>query len=284
VAVIMSCYKRLPFTRLCLPTAMENAGLDADWIITDDGSQDGTAEFLLSLAQKNPRVRARVDGENRGIARRANEGAREALALGVDAVVNLDNDILAPYGWLRDLAAAFEQARAFDVGSAWVVNDRTIRKTLTEAGALGGAERRRWVPVGGCGGACEIVRRRVFEHGCWHGEDKPLWAYEDAAFHGSVQNAGFKIGIYLGVQVWHMQSFAWPDREYEAKKLAARHAYAAAAPDKFAASLAREEGKVFLNEVKETDATLRSSSLRSASEVPGPFACPDEPDGTRDGI
>ncbi len=222
VCIAVSCYKRPMLTKWCVPASIETAGMEAEWRLVDDGSADETADILKGC--EAPNVDVTLWTINRGHYVRRNEGFEWGLKQGADVVVNLDNDMLTPNNWLRDFVAAFEPTE-FGVGTAWVINDKTLRQMIVDkvGKPLAEVPSGEWIDIGGCGGACIAHKRAVLEAGCRYVEGHPLFCYGDANFNGIVRNAGFKIGLYTGVQVYHVQPMVWADRDYERDKLARRH-------------------------------------------------------------
>lgn len=84
------CYneaKHLPAMLRTLPRQVD--GVDqVQWLVVDDGSEDGTAE--LALAEGADYVV--VHSQNRGLARAFQTGVDTALRLGADIIVNTDAD------------------------------------------------------------------------------------------------------------------------------------------------------------------------------------------------
>lgn len=242
VAVVCNCYRRLGFTRHCVPAAIASSGLpDAHWLLADDGSPDATGEFLLHLASKT--VEVRVHAENKGHYVRRNEGFDWGLSLGADVVVLLDNDILTPQNWLRDLATAFLPSQ-FGIGTAWVCNDTTLCRMV--GGAYGKplheVPPNVWVDTQGCGGACIAHKRKMLETGLRYTESFPLFCHGDAEFNGRCRNAGWKVGLYTGVQVYHLQPIVWADADYEQDKLKRRHIHRFGDNDGWKANVERHQG------------------------------------------
>jgi glycosyltransferase involved in cell wall biosynthesis len=94
VSVIITTYNRLPKLKMAL--ASVNAQLNADFeiIIVDDGSTDGTKEFLQSLSQ--PNLKFHIKRYNRGLANSRNIGVEMATR---KLVAFLDDDDI----WLDPL-------------------------------------------------------------------------------------------------------------------------------------------------------------------------------------
>ncbi len=102
IAVLTLTRDRLDYTRHCFATLEENAGCDYDHYVLDQGSQDGTVEWLTN---ETDCVVAAVS-ENIGINRGLNLLIDTALRRDVyDVIVKFDNDceLMTP-NTLRDLA------------------------------------------------------------------------------------------------------------------------------------------------------------------------------------
>lgn len=106
--VVSRCFRSL------LPTLLERD--DVDWLILDNGSTDGTAEWLLKLAKRYPRVRVILSAVNLGVG-----GGRQRLfdeATG-DVIVSLDSDVEAVRAdWLEQLTAPLADPSVGVVGCA----------------------------------------------------------------------------------------------------------------------------------------------------------------------
>ena len=115
VSFIVPLYNCLPLTqamvaslRASLPT-----GLEHEIVLVDDGSTDGTREWLAGLATP---FRVALNEQNLGYGGANNRGA--ALARG-EFLVLLNNDLLLPPRWLEPMLAAHRRlgARAGLIGN-----------------------------------------------------------------------------------------------------------------------------------------------------------------------
>ncbi|HEX6460178.1 MAG TPA: glycosyltransferase family 2 protein [Thermoleophilaceae bacterium] len=112
-SVIVVTRDNLPFLRLCLESALEATGAPFELIVVDNGSSDGTAEYLARLAELNPAVRLIANASNRGFAAANNQAAALASA---DVLVLLNDDTAVTHGWLERLTAQLEGPRVGMVG------------------------------------------------------------------------------------------------------------------------------------------------------------------------
>ena len=102
-SIVIVTHDNLLFTRMCLESVLACTEYpDYELIVVDNGSRDGTPEYLHELAAANPHVRLVLNPDNAGFARACNQGL--ALARG-DVLVLLNDDTLVPPGWLPRLIA-----------------------------------------------------------------------------------------------------------------------------------------------------------------------------------
>ena len=83
-------WNRLELTRLCLSSLLQLTPPGYSLTVVDNGSTDGTQEYLLSLASAHPHVRLHLLRRNMGVAVASNlawDDADEA-----DYYVKLDNE------------------------------------------------------------------------------------------------------------------------------------------------------------------------------------------------
>jgi GT2 family glycosyltransferase len=118
-SVVVVTHDNLLFSRMSLESVIACTEYpNHEVIVVDNGSRDGTVEWLHDLAAANPRVRLVLNPANGGFARACNQGL--ALARG-DVLVLLNDDTLVPPGWLPRLARPLEDS---DVGLVGAVTNR----------------------------------------------------------------------------------------------------------------------------------------------------------------
>ena len=95
----------------CLAALAEQEDPGVPWsvLVCDNGSRDGTAEWVRS---RHPRVRLLESPVNLGFCAANNRLARMAAEQGADAVAFLNNDTRPERGWLRGLHQALAAAPA----------------------------------------------------------------------------------------------------------------------------------------------------------------------------
>jgi glycosyltransferase involved in cell wall biosynthesis len=173
-----------------------------EWRILDNGSTDGTAEWLMKFAAQYDNVHVALCADNTGIA-----GGRQLLfeqALG-DIIVSMDSDVEARWaGWLDRLIAPLDDPQVGLCGPAghW----------LTEGW--------RWydpVPNGYQGecdtvsGYCQVFRRNVLD--CGVEMDmfyNPYW-HEDTDLAMQIKSLGYRVECVGDVGLTHIYAGSGDD-------------------------------------------------------------------------
>jgi len=200
VSVIIPVFNQVRFTAACLNSILrELSTIPCEVIVVDDGSTDGTAEYLASCSG----IRVVTHTKNQGFVRSVNDGA--AVALG-RYLHFLNNDTLVTPGWATALLRTFDSRdNVGAVGSQLRAPDGMV----SEAGALvwrdgNGANfargRSAMDPavcfpreVDYCSGASLMVRADLFrELGGFSAEFAPGY-YEDVDLCFRLRAAGYRV-------------------------------------------------------------------------------------------
>jgi GT2 family glycosyltransferase len=114
-SVVVVTFDGLPFTRLCLESVIANTPpASYELLIVDNGSRDGTVEFLRALAERHHRTVHVIFNEgNVGFAAANNQALRQASG---ELIVLLNNDTIVPPGWLATLGRHLEDPQVGLVG------------------------------------------------------------------------------------------------------------------------------------------------------------------------
>ncbi len=97
VDVIVPCYQYGALLPGCLDSVLSQEGVDVRVLVIDDASPDGSAAVAMELADRDPRIEARVHARNQGHLATYNEGLHWAQA---DYTVLLSADDLLTSGSL----------------------------------------------------------------------------------------------------------------------------------------------------------------------------------------
>jgi dolichol-phosphate mannosyltransferase len=125
VSVIIPAYREaenLPVIIPRLSEALSNAGLEAEIIVVDDDSGDGTTEICRELAQQYP-VRLETRRNERGLSSAVLHGLRRARG---DVLIVMDADLSHPPEKVPALVEALDEADVdFVLGSRYVPGGST---------------------------------------------------------------------------------------------------------------------------------------------------------------
>jgi GT2 family glycosyltransferase len=122
-SIVIPALNRLDLTKQCLEALFTvTGGVPYEVIVVDNGSDDGTAEYLSSLGEK---IRVISNPENLGFAIACNQGARAAIG---EYVVFLNNDTVPLRGWLRAMVDVVRTESGVGiVGSKLLFPDRSVQ-------------------------------------------------------------------------------------------------------------------------------------------------------------
>lgn len=209
ISVIVVTWNGRQYLEACLGAVAAQEGVSAETIVVDNGSTDGTADFIRN---RFPWVRLVALTENRGFAGGNNAGVREARGR---YVAFLNNDTIADPGWLRSLRAGIDAQSGFVLTTSRIVfmHDPSIIESAGD-GFLrwGGAfKRHRGAPAhvandseevfGVCGAAC-LMPRAVFEE--LGGFDEDFFAsHEDVDLSYRARLRGYRCRYVAGAIVRH---------------------------------------------------------------------------------
>ena len=213
-SIVIPVSNRLDLTRNCLMALSQLQDQpDYEVIVVDNGSTDGTLEFLESLSGDVQVIRNR---ENVGFAKACNQGAAAATG---DYLVFLNNDTIPLQGWLTALV---DEVKAHldvaIVGSKLLFADGSVQ----HAGVVFMRSRRsayhiyRTAPSTGSGvnqrrefqavtAACMLVRRKLFEE--VHGFDEQFVnGFEDVDLCLKAREKGYLIVYQPRSVLYHLES------------------------------------------------------------------------------
>ena len=122
----------MPRTVVCIPTYCEASSVaevlrrsraalpDADLLVIDDSSPDGTADVVRETADELGRIDLLVNPSKAGLGAAYRKGFALVLARGYDVVCQMDADLSHDPSVLRSLVACIEDGNALAIGSRYV--------------------------------------------------------------------------------------------------------------------------------------------------------------------
>ncbi|HXH24405.1 MAG TPA: glycosyltransferase family 2 protein [Vicinamibacterales bacterium] len=209
VSVVIVTWNGRRYLEDCLAAVTAQVGITAETILVDNGSIDGTVDFVRA---RFPSVRVVALPENRGFAGGNNAGARAARA---PYLAFLNNDTVPDARWLRALRDGIDEDTRFLLATSRIVymHDPGVIDSAGD-GLLrwGGAfKRHHGAPAaaasesaevfGVCGAAC-LVARRVFEE--LGGFDEDFFAsHEDVDLSYRARLRGYRCRYVADAVVRH---------------------------------------------------------------------------------
>ena len=115
VSIIIPTWNGLRYLDACLTAVAAQRDVEAETILVDNASSDGTVEHVL---RSHPWVLVRALDSNRGFAGGVNAGARDARGR---FIVVLNNDTVPEPGWLRALVDGVDERAGFTLTTSRVV-------------------------------------------------------------------------------------------------------------------------------------------------------------------
>lgn len=106
-SIIIVCFDQLEFTQQCIESVQAFTPEEHEVIFVDNGSTDGTHEWILEQLQKNPNYTGIRNERNMGFPIACNQGIRAATG---DYIVLLNNDAVVSKEWLRGLIDCAESS------------------------------------------------------------------------------------------------------------------------------------------------------------------------------
>jgi GT2 family glycosyltransferase len=213
VAIYSLTRDRLEYTKACFASLQEKAGLPFfHHIVVDNGSEDGTAEWLRMVYKPtNPdQIHIIPLDRNYGISRGSNV-ALEAIFKAmprVDVICKVDNDCLViSDGVIRELARLVDPAAAAGpFGERWVLSPRVegITRQPTRA-RYGGRAGYRVGFTAIVGGLCHVAPAELYRTYRFP-ETLPLAAGQDDHFCHWVKTHGGQVGYVENMIVQHYET------------------------------------------------------------------------------
>ncbi|MGH9346073.1 MAG: glycosyltransferase family 2 protein, partial [Vicinamibacterales bacterium] len=209
ISIVIVTWNGRHHLEACLTAVAGQRGVEAETILVDNASIDGTADYVRA---RFPWVRIVALDRNRGFAGGNNAGAREARGR---YLAFLNNDTVADPGWLRALAGGLDEPASIGLATSRVVymHDPSIIDSAGDGmtrwggafkrhhgGEVGEAAESREV-FGACGAAF-MISKAVFDEIGGFDEDFFL-SHEDVDLSYRAQLRGYRCRYVAGSVVRH---------------------------------------------------------------------------------
>jgi len=215
-SIIILTYNQLEYTKKCLESIAANTPEPHEIIIVDNGSTDGTVEWLRNLAAENSDYRVIENKENLGFALGNNKGIAEAKG---DYVVLMNNDVVVTPGWLKRLVkVAKRKPQVGIVGpmSNYVSGPQLVKEVTYKKTSLSGLSKfskafarkhaGQTMPYWRVVGFCMLIKREVIDKIGGLDGRFGLGNFEDDDFSLRAALAGFESWIVKDCFVHHFGS------------------------------------------------------------------------------
>jgi GT2 family glycosyltransferase len=205
IAVVLLTHGRVHLLQRCVENVLAKASeLTTEIVIWDNGSRDGTADYLRSL--EDPRLQVVIHPENIG----QNAYAQAFALTTADYLVELDDDLIgAPEGWDRTLLEAFERLPDIGYLAADVVDDEhdtvahhryRVRPHAYTERVVDGIR----LLEGPTGGYCAMTSRALYDAvGGFRQNPRHVFWEEETAYLDDIRELGQRPAMLADLKVHH---------------------------------------------------------------------------------
>ncbi|MBL8820637.1 MAG: glycosyltransferase, partial [Planctomyces sp.] len=223
-SIVIVTFNQLWFTQQCVDSLITRTDEDVELIFVDNGSTDGTPEYLSTI----PNARVLLNRDNRGFAAAVNQGIEVCTG---DQVLLLNNDCIVTTGWLSGLLEAlYDNSQNGLVGpvSNCVSGEQQIAVSYEDLSSLDGfawqcRQDRRLTLTDRLVGFCLLIRRSVIDQIGLFDERFEVGCFEDDDFCRRATGRGFNALIVHSVFVHHFGSVTFRGAGFDLSEVLARN-------------------------------------------------------------
>ena len=207
VSIIMVTFNQIKLTRHCLQSLKRYTPEKHELIIVDNGSTDGTVEFLGKMKD----TRCIFNEKNLAFARANNQGIEIAKG---EYLLLMNNDLILTECWLKKLLAV--ASSSVDIGVVGPCTNtaagvqkvtpsyKSIRDLQRYAASFAMRNAGRWISVNRLNAFCFLIKRQVIDSAGVLDERFGPGGYEDYDYCLRVRQAGFRIMLAGDTYIHHV--------------------------------------------------------------------------------
>ena len=214
-SIMLVTYNRLEFTKRMLDSFFKTTDGPYRLLIVDNGSTDGTKEFLEKLPEQlSIECHVHFNPTNKGIAMGRNQGLLMANKYGPgdEFLATVDNDVELPDKWLSQCVSIITENPRVSVGVSFESEDYQL---VTRGSNTFQIKRQ-----GNLGTACSVFSRELHKKIGYFTTEYGIYGEEDADFYFRARLVGFELG-YLKDKGTHYDETVVATEGYREFKTAA---------------------------------------------------------------
>jgi GT2 family glycosyltransferase len=222
VSIIILTCNQLEYTKLCLESIRKHTKLFYELIVVDNGSVDGSKEYL----RKRDGLILVENEENRGFAGGCNQGIK--LAKG-KYILLLNNDTIVGPRWLENLIRAIESRSSIGIvgpKSNYVAGPQQMDIKVRSLGEIekymddfNKSDPGKWFPLIKLIGFCMLIKREVVREIGLFDESYRFGNFEDDDFCLRSRKAGYELLCAGDTFVFHFGSATFRDGRFDFPKI-----------------------------------------------------------------